>query len=176
MQLGEPIRGLMMNPHWRFVTADAFNVAQAVNDYHPDCRLAAHDETLQVAVAKFIHRAQLGELDEDDVEAPVDDRGGAWLLFFFPERDGAEMVGEPDSGIIDELRIRDMRWRTEGVDERQLLDDFTAMHEKMQKDVEEELAARTRERTGPRMRSMAKKMGYGWNTGRIFVPGVSGGG
>jgi hypothetical protein len=177
VQLGEFVNGLMMDPEWRFVTADAHDVHIAVNRHDRNARLVGTPKG-RVAVARFIERAKLDENIEDVLGKPVNDRGGAWLLVFHPKRpDGSEWVGEPDSTIVTQLQQRDVWARRRGVNERELLSQFERMQE-----VQE---ARQQERARERMRAHAEEAIFGWakqyripwRPSRIYVPaGVNGGG
>lgn len=170
MRLGDPVNGLMMDHHWRFVLDDQHRIAEAVKRENPKARLVAHDQTQEIAVARFIEREHLGEGIDALVGAPVTDRGGAYLLVFYPRRgDGSKMVGEPDHTVIDQMRERDMWARLRGVNERQLLDQFQKLEEARQAALDAMLLERLQERTARRMHDFAKKYGLPWAPGRAFI-------
>lgn len=169
MQLGEQVNGLMMDPEWRFVTADAHDVHLAVNRHDSKARLVGTPRG-RIGVARFIERAKLEEDFEAMTGIAADDAGGAWMLVFHPKRDGAPMVGEPDASVITQLQERDLWARRSGVNERDLLDQF----EQMQRLQEERTQAAQREH----MRAIAEQQLFGWARQhkltwkpRIFVPG-----
>jgi hypothetical protein len=176
VQLGEFVNGLMMDPEWRFVTADAHDVHLAVNRHDSKARLVGTRHG-RVAVARFIARDKLDEDFEAMTGIAADDAGGAWMLVFHPKRpDGSAWVGEPDASIVTQLQERDVWARRNGVNERELLGQF----ENMQRVQEARQQAFLRER----MRAVAEENLYGWARQhkltwkpRIFIPaGATGGG
>jgi hypothetical protein len=175
VQLGEHVNGLLMGPEWRFVTADAHDVHQAVNRHDANARLVGTPDG-RIAVARFIERDKLDDDIEDALGQPVNDRGGAWLLVFYPKRDGEPMRGEPDTSVIEQLQQRDLWARRERVNERQILQEFEGLAE------EEQVRAEARQREA--MRARAEEILFGWAkanshqwANRIFVPrGVNGAG
>lgn len=169
MQLGEQVNGLMMGPEWRFVTADAHDVHLAVNRHDPMARLVGTADG-RVAVARFIEKAKLEDGIEDILGAPVNDRGGAWLLVFKPTRDGEEWRGEPDHSIVQLLQARDLHARRRGVNARELLDQFERMQAVQQERVQEAQRERMRATAEEQIFGWARQFGHTWKP-RIFVPG-----
>jgi hypothetical protein len=171
MQLGEQVNGLMMDRHWRFVVHDLHGVAEAVKRHDSSARLVAHDELLEVAVARFIERRHLsGDIDRV-TQKPITESGGAYMLVFRPRRpDGSYMRGEPDMTVLDQLRARDVWARSRGVDAREVLDDFKRLDEYRERKAQERLREKLLARTEERMHALAKQMHLPWRPGRIIVP------
>lgn len=172
MQLGDPVRGLMMNLHWRFVLSDAHRIADAVNAYDSRARLVAHDEDQRIAVARFITSEALGgEITDDLLGAPVADRGGVFMLVFKPKRgDGTDMVGEPDASVMEQLRQRDVHARRRGLNERELKHEFEQINAIREAKAAERLLERTTARTEERMFDWAKREGVPWRPSRAYIP------
>lgn len=172
MQLGESVNGLMMTRHTRFIVSDAHNVAEQVRAYDERARLVAHDQTHRVSVARFIERAELGKDDIDAlVGAPVTDRGGAYMLVFHPKRrDGTDMIGEPDSSVIEQLRQRDVHSRRLGVNEREILTEMEKINAIREARAAEILEEKRRANTEERMFDFSREWDMPWKPGRIIVP------
>lgn len=178
MQLGDQVRGLMMAPTWRFVTADSYGVCRSIEKHDPNARLVANpDDDMLLAVARWVEREHLGEDIDRLVQAPVPDKGGAYMLVFHPKReDGSYMYGEPDPTVLTQLQERDLWARRRGVNARQMLRDFEKMHEARMAKAAEALAEQRRAKTEERLHGWARKQKLPWKPGRIVIPkGVKGG-
>lgn len=172
MQLGAQVRGLMMNLHWRFVTADAHDVHIAVNQHDANARLAAHEDTQQLGVVRFVEREHLGEGIDDIAKTEVTPRGGAFLLVFFPRNpDGSYMHGEPDATVVEQLRERDVWARRRGVNEREMLNHFEMIEQLREAKSAERLLEKMTARTEERLFGWAhSNPNVDWAPGKIYVP------
>ena len=172
MQLGESVNGLMMNRHWRFVVSDAHNVAEAVSRHDSAARLVAHDVTQQISVVRFVAKANLGDDIERLVGAPIDDRGGAYMLVFYPKGpDGQPMRGEPDMTVVTQLQERDLWARRRGQNPQAILAQMQEMDRRREAAAADLIMERTLARVeeGLFAASRAKRDGT-WAPGRIYVP------
>lgn len=170
MQLGERVKGLMMEPDWRFVTADAFDVHRRVNEYDSAARLAARNGTRQIGVVRFIDREALGEGIEDTLQAPADDRGGAWLLVIRAENaDGTPMIGEPSPVVLEQMKAADIWARRRGVNPREILRDLQKVAELQEAAAEVRRQEAARAFAEPALFKLARQQGLRW-ANRIFVP------
>jgi hypothetical protein len=107
MQLGSPINELV-HPDWRFVTSDLHNIAERVEEYDAEARLAREEGSGQLGLARKIVNP-----------AP----GGSGYLWTIARRlkdteTGEPLTGEPDARVLteqqasDAFRVADLdRWR-----------------------------------------------------------------
>lgn len=172
MQLGSSVNGLMMNRHWRFVVSDAHQVGEAVKQHDPSARLVAHDATQQISVARFVEKAALGDGIENMVGAPVDDRGGAYMLVFYPKGpDGRPMRGEPDMTVVTQLQERDVWARKRGQDPHRILAEMREMDRRREAAAHAEIMERTTARVEEGLFAMSRAKRDGtWAPSRIYVP------
>jgi hypothetical protein len=106
MRLGEPI-GSALYDDWRFVEEDMHNISGRVTEYDSEAKLARHEETGHLGLARRIN-------------APFDGGGHIWVIArrLHDEETGDPLTGEPDKRVLDEQRRADAfridnldRWR-----------------------------------------------------------------
>jgi len=106
MKLGDPI-GSVLYEDWRFVEEDLYNISNRVTEYDSEARLARHNDSGQLGLARRI-------------VAPFDGGGHIWVIArrLRDKETNDPLDGEPDARVLDEqqssdaFRCQDLaRWR-----------------------------------------------------------------
>lgn len=95
MRLGAQVDGFMM-AEWRFVEDDMHHIAERVQEFDPDSRLAMRMDTGQYGVVRHVQLPVLGE---------------TWIIgMMLSDQDGNPLKREPDGRVMHQLREYDS-WR-----------------------------------------------------------------